>query len=142
MDMERFKPGVPRLWLHRLAGLSWSVVGLWLCALAWSWLRALPPARAAAFAALGLALAGAMYALAFRRVARKNISRLDRLPETACLFAFTSRWGYPLVAFMAVLGYALRRSQAPKPVLAVVYLMVGGGLLAGSIRYYAGRSKT
>jgi hypothetical protein len=73
----------------------------------------------------------------FARMAEKNIQRIEDLPSRPCLFAFQSWTSYPLVAFMISLGLALRASPLPKPLLAGLYLAIGGGLFLASLRYFS-----
>jgi hypothetical protein len=136
MAARDIKPAVPRLWLFRFAGAVWGGVGLGLCAVAGTWLGPLAPGKAGLLAGLGLCLAAGMHAGVFSRVRDRNIERIQELPESACLFAFQAWRSYFLVVFMVALGIALRHSQLPRPDLAVLYIMIGGGLAMSSSRYF------
>jgi hypothetical protein len=132
-------PAVNKRWLYLLAGVIWTGVGLLLIHLAYGWL--LPVER---WCALLLALAGVLLALAVYRFlfawfADKNIRRINNLlRDKVCIFAFQRWTSYLLVAFMVALGVSLRKySPIPKPLLAVMYIGIGGGLFLASFRYYA-----
>ena len=52
------------------------------------------------------------------------------------MFSFQAWKSYLLVAFMIALGITLRHSALPRPILAGVYLAIGGALFLSSLRYY------
>lgn len=133
--ISALKPALPRSWIHTLAGLAWSGVGLMLGRWAAVWLPGYPSPTAALAAGVGLLLA-ALISLFFSFMARKNIVRINQLPEKACLFAFQKWSSYPLVAFMITLGLLLRHSELPRNLLAILYLGIGGGLLLASRHYF------
>jgi hypothetical protein len=84
---------------------------------------------------MGALLAGGIQFF-FAWMAWKNIDRIEALPERPCLFAFQSWRSYPLAAFMITVGLLLRDSLLPRRLLAILYLGIGGGLFAASLRYY------
>ncbi len=131
---ESRKPAAPRAVLKLLAGLTWSGVGLLLGRWVWVWLNPLGWRAAIRWLVAGACLAAIMH-LFFTWMAWRNIDRIDRLPERACIFAFQSWSSYPLVALMVSLGLLMRGSPLPRTWLAVLYLGIGGGLFAASLRY-------
>lgn len=137
MAQASLKPSVPRRWLFKLAGFLWAAVGTGLCLAAVCWLSPLPLEKASILAGFGLTLAALFQPAVFRRVRDKNIERIRLLPESVCVFAFQAWKSYFLVLFMMALGATLRHSPVPKPALAVLYLMIGGSLLASSFRYFS-----
>jgi hypothetical protein len=136
MTLVNFKPAVPVNWLLALAGTLWAAAGILLVRLAVVWLRLLPPDRALALAALGLALAAGGHRWLFRGLARRNIERIGRYADKGCLFAFQAWRSYLVIALMVVLGVALRHSSLPREGLAVLYIAMGGSLGLGSLAYY------
>ncbi len=92
----------------------------------------------------GLLLAIGIYFFGFSKLAKKNINRISGLEgEKVCLFAFQGWTSYPLVLFMIFLGIYLRTySPFPKPLLAILYLGIGGGLLSASLHYFAHIART
>ncbi len=137
MDLiKRLNPVVHNRWLFLSAGLVWSGVGILLCWLAYGWLVGLHSAWAGWIGLAGLALAPVVYHFGFARIARANIARLHGFLEKTCLFAFFPWKSYLLMAGMMGLGMALRHSAIPKPYLAVLYEMIGGGLFLSSLHYY------
>lgn len=135
---ERVKPGARKGWLHELAGLVWSGVGIMLIAFAMRWIGLVRLPEQVEIILAGALLAVAIYFFGFSKLAKKNIRRIQAYSrEKICLFAF-QQWGsYPMVAFMLTLGIYLRiYSPIPKPLLAVLYIGIGGGLLLSSFHYH------
>ena len=133
--LVRFEPAVGRRALARLSGVVWWTVGIGLVAAAGQWLADVPGGYAAILAAAGM-LAALLTGRGFGRVAARNLSRLQGLPERRCVFAFQSWRGYGTILVMVALGWALRHSPVPKPWLAPVYIAVGGGLMRGGVAYF------
>ena len=138
-SLEKFKPGTRKNWLHLTAGLVWLGVGLMLISIASRWLRLVDLSTELLLVLAGLLLAAAIGFFGFSKLARKNIDRIQALGNTkVCLFAFQSWTSYPLVAFMVSLGIYLRiYSPFPKPLLAILYIGIGGGLFLASLSYFA-----
>ena len=136
MLLERLKPAVPRKWLLFLAGLMWSGVGAMLCCLAGGWLAAVPAKVSLPLGLAGVVLAVAVYRFGFSRIAKKNIDRIGRSPDMACLFSFQAWKSYLIIVVMVTLGLLLRHSSLPKHYLAVVYVTIGGALFLSSLHYY------
>ncbi len=130
-----WKPTAPRWTLNALSGLVWSGVGLLLLRWVWVWLSPLPYPEwlPSALAGAGLAV---IAGTGFAWMAKRNLVRLEHLPDKLCIFAFQRWTSYPLVAFMITLGITLRHSPLPKTWLAPVYLGIGGGLFLASLLYY------
>ena len=135
MRQSHLKPAAPRFILHLMAGLMWACVGIMLLRLALGWLWALHWQARVPYLLAG-ASAAAIIQFFFGRLALKNIRRVDGLGERPCIFAFQAWTSYPLVAFMICLGLFLRHSPLPKPLLAVLYIGIGGGLFLAGLRYF------
>ncbi len=86
----------------------------------------------------GVLLASAIYYFGFSKLAKKNIQRItDMAGDKICIFAFQEWTSYPLVIVMISLGIFLRMySPIPKPLLAVMYIGIGGSLFLASLHYY------
>ena len=138
-QFNRFKPAVNKDWLYLSAGFVWFGVGLLLIRLAEDWLKPAVFYDTLLLVSAGLALAACIYYFGFSKLAKKNINRIDKLKgEKVCFFAFQGWTSYPLVLFMMSLGIYLRTySPIPKPLLAILYLGIGGGLLTSSLHYFA-----
>ena len=136
--LTQCKPVVNKSWLHLVAGLLWTAVGVMLLNLAVGWLIPLGIPGALPYAFAGFLLALAFYFLSFSKLACKNVGRIENIQgEKSCIFAFQAWKSYPLILFMIALGITLRHfSPVPKPFLAIVYAGVGGGLFLSSLRYY------
>jgi hypothetical protein len=132
-------PAVDKIWLHLLAGVMWSGVGVMLIAIASRWLGLVLPYQAILLILAGMALAAAIYFFGFSKFALKNVERIRNYQkERVCLFAFQRWTSYPLVLFMVSLGIYLRvYSPIPKPYLAILYFGIGGSLFLASLHYYA-----
>jgi len=135
MNLQAIKPGAPRSVLLIVGGLMWSGVGIMLTRHATGWLQAIDGSQRITYILAGMAAAGVIQVL-FTRLAKKNISRVNNLGERPCIFAFQAWTSYPLIAFMIALGIILRHSPLPKPILAILYTGIGGGLLLASLCYY------
>jgi hypothetical protein len=137
-NLYKWTPAVHKRWLHALAGVMWSGVGIFLMSLAYGWLLPLDLGYAILLALGGVLLAAAIYWFGFSKLAGSNSRRIsDYEKRKVCIFAFQKWSSYPLVAFMIGLGITLRRfSPIPKPWLAVMYIGIGGGLFLASFHYY------
>jgi hypothetical protein len=129
------KPAVPRRFLLLVAAGIWIGVGAMLVALAVGWLLASTWGHGALLAVGGAAGALVVHHFGFLRVVDKNLGRISRLDDRPCVFAFQSWRSYAMVAVMVSMGVALRHSPIPKPLLAVLYLTIGGALVLSSVRY-------
>jgi hypothetical protein len=134
--IERYKPAVRRHWLVFAAGIEWSAVGVGLMAVACYWLSPSTWPFRIAVAALSMALGVGMYFLAFSRLVKKNLKRIDCKPDLVCLFAFQEKRVYFLIPLMMAMGYAIRHSSLPKEIAAVVYFTMGLALILGSSLYF------
>jgi len=132
----RFKPAVPRHYVFALAGILWTLAGALLCIRAAIWLEAFPFATGFALEAVSVILAMAVYFLMFSSLVDKNIERIHRLPERACVFAFTAWRGYLMIVLMMTIGITLRNTSIPKYFLSIPYTAMGGTLLIGSLGFY------
>lgn len=135
--LNKWNPNVSKKWLHLLAGAMWSGVGIMLISLAVGWLLPLSRQLALLLAGTGIFLALIIYRFGFSKLAAKNRQRIENFTkQKICIFAFQEWKSYPLVAFMIVLGIALRSSAIPKPYLAIIYIGLGLGLFLSSLQYY------
>ena len=135
---SKLKPAVRKPWLILSAGLMWSGVGVLLCKYVYEWVTPLSLGQVVLVLFGGLILATMIYRFGFSHLADKNIRRIAAIPgEKACWFAFQEWKSYPLVAVMISMGIYLRvYSPFPEPLLAVMYLGIGGSLFLASLHYY------
>ena len=135
---RKFTPAVHIVWLHFMAGLVWLGVGLMLISFAAQWLKPVVISTQLLLIAAGLVAAVVIYLFGFSKLGKKNIKRINGMQgRKVCLFAFIQWKGYLIVAFMVSLGIYLRvYSPIPKPLLAILYLGIGGGLLTSSLHYF------
>ena len=133
---RKYTPAVARHWLLLLAGVIWSGVGITLCIAAVYWLSLSEWPKNGWGAVLGISLGVLVYRFGFSVIARKNIARIALKPERVCVFAFQAWRSYLLIVIMASLGFALRQSHLSRLILAMIYLIVGTGLVLSSSLYY------
>ncbi len=133
---QKYTPAVARHWLLLIAGLLWSGVGIALCIAACYWLSHCEWPQNILTAVLGAGVGILVYRLGFSTIARKNIRRIAQQPETVCLFAFQAWRSYVLILVMVMLGMVLRHSHLSRLLLAMIYLIVGTGLVLSSSLYY------
>ena len=138
-QLNRIKPSVHKYWLYLSAGFVWFGVGVLLISLAIGWLKPAVFSDIFLLVTAGLSLAACIYYFGFSKLAKRNINRIDKMKrEKVCFFAFQGWTSYPLVLFMMTLGIYLRTySPIPKPILAILYLGIGGGLLSASLHYFS-----
>jgi hypothetical protein len=137
-SLHLYKPAVGKRGLYFSAGLVWLGVGIMLIGFASRWLKLVSLPTSILLILSGVGLATGIYFFGFSKVARKNIRRISTMVgERICLFAFQEWKSYPLVLFMIALGIYLRvYSPFPKPLLAILYLGIGGGLSSSSLHYF------
>jgi len=112
------------------------MVGAMLCLRAIHWLDLFSFMTELALGAIGIAIATAAHVLVLSKVVRRNIERIRRLPERACVFAFTAWKGYLMIAVMVTIGVLLRSSTMPMYYLSIPYTAMGIVLLIGSAGFY------
>lgn len=134
--LTKFNPAVSKYWLLALAGVLWSGVGILLSGYALSWLAPEPSWGSLLLGIAGFGISILVYVWGFSKIARKNIRRILLYTEKACLFSFQAWSGYAIIAIMMTGGILLKASPIPKPLLAVLYSAIGGGLFFSSFLYY------
>lgn len=134
--VSKLDPAVPRHYLFAITGVLWTIAGVLLCVRGEIWLEVFPLGTEFALETISIGLAVAGYFFLFMKVVQKNIDRISRLPERACLFAFTAWHGYIMIALMMTIGITLRNAAIPKYYLSIPYTAMGGILLIGSLRFY------
>jgi hypothetical protein len=134
--IKRFNPAVPRHFLYAIAGLLWTLAGGLLCLRGAMWLGEFQFPVIASIEAASIAIAAAGYIFLFAGIVRKNIARIGRLPDRACVFAFTAWRGYIMIGVMMTAGITLRNSSLPLYYLSLPYTVMGCILLTGSVMFY------
>jgi hypothetical protein len=134
--ISRLNPAVPRHYLLAISGALWTLAGLLLCIRATIWLNTFSLLVEVVLEAVCVGIAVAAYSFVFFKVVQRNIDRIGRLPERACLFAFTSWQGYVMIGLMMTIGITLRNSSVPKYYLSIPYDAMGVILLIGSLKFY------
>ncbi|MBX2992323.1 MAG: hypothetical protein KF749_14325 [Bacteroidetes bacterium] len=133
--LYKYDPAVHSSRLLLLAGVVWAAAGMFLCIRAADWLAPLPGATAALLVATGAIVAIVSSRFMFRRIAHRNVERISRLPERACMFAFSAWRGYGIIGVMILLGIVLR-SSLPGQYLVLPYFAMGGTLLLSSSVFF------
>ena len=130
------KPAVDKRVLIMLSGITWSIVGIFLCVLALYWLSEADASSIVPYGLAGTIAALLIYYFGFSRLVDKNTKRILSKNGKVCIFAFQAWKNYLLVAVMVGMGFALRRSPLPRQYLAIIYLGFGGAMILSSLRYY------
>jgi len=136
MSMRNLKPAVPRRWLLLLAGFLWSAVGMMLCGFSIHWLVNIEWSYAVPLETSGIVLSITVYHFMFKKIVERNIDRIFRTPDNACVFAFQAWKSYLIIPLMITMGLVLRHSPVPKHYLAVPYTMMGFALFLASFHYF------
>ena len=136
MTTIHLKPAVPKHWLIAIAGLVWAAAGIMLGRLAWTWLKAMPALQAVGLAAAGGILAIVFHRFLLRRMARRNMARIDNYADRGCVFAFQAWRSYLVILLMIALGSFLRHTALPREILSLLYTAMGGALLLSSFGYF------
>jgi hypothetical protein len=129
-------PLASRLWLLLISGMVWSVVGVGLMITACSWASVASWPENLLWLLSGLGFGVLVYGFGFSRIAERNIRRIEARKDESCLFAFQPWRSYLLIVIMMLLGYGLRHTAIPRPILAAIYAAIGNGLALSSSLYY------
>jgi ABC-type nickel/cobalt efflux system permease component RcnA len=133
--IDRYKPAVTKNILVFLAGIVWTLVGIMLICMAFSWLSGVPRPVAHLYEVAGLFSALLIHHFGFLKIAGKNLDRIRAMPGKQCLFAFIPWKSYLIIAVMVTMGAMLRHSAIPRQYLAVLYFSIGLALVLSSVRY-------
>ena len=132
------KPAVLKKYLLIISGLMWAIVGVMLLRFAYIWMMGLKPGLTIEVLVAGIALGLGIAKLGLSKISRRNIRRINLLPDKACLFAFQAWKSYITIALMVSMGIYLRtHSIVDESHLAVIYTAMGFALLLSSTPYYA-----
>jgi hypothetical protein len=131
----KYNPQVPKHYLMLFAGLMWIGVGLMLNIMALKWIRSYDGNLRLIYPAIGLMAAVIIHWFGFKRVATKNIQRIDALPGKRCAFSFISWKSYLLVIIMMTMGLLLRHSAIPFQYLSSLYFAIGMALVLSGRLY-------
>lgn len=133
--IDRYKPAVTNNLLVFVAGIVWTLVGIMLLFMAFSWLTAVPRPVAHLDEFVGFVSALLIHHFGFLKIAGKNLDRIHAMPGKRCLFAFIPWKSYLIIAVMVTMGGMLRHSAVPRQYLAVLYISIGLALVLSSVRY-------
>ena len=135
MDPQKFKPAAGKRILVFLAGFAWICAGTVLLSFSAAWLNGFFTNGSLKFTGAGALLALAIHHFGFLKVVDKNLGRLLPVTEPKCLFSFISWKSYIIIIVMITMGFLLRHSPIPKPMLSVLYTGIGLALILSSVRY-------
>lgn len=127
--LARFKPGVHRKTHLLLAASLWSCIGVFLVGRGTLWLL---DADLLFLAFPGIVLGFLKSHFILDKTAVKSIDRILHLQDGTCLGAVYSKKTWLLVLAMMGMGYLLRQSPLPRPLLGVLYITVGWALFWSS----------
>ncbi len=123
------KPGVSKYTQLLLAALLWTVIGCGLITRGVIWLDHTGQWW---IIAVGLLFGSCKSLLVLDKSAKKGIQRILNFSDGTCVGAVYSIKTWLLVCCMMAVGYFLRHSALPLPLLALLYITVGWGLVMSS----------
>ena len=135
LEIEKWKPGVPKATLLLVAGITWMGIGSMLNGLSYLWLRNEKPENALLAVFFGFACALVIHHFGFLRLVDRNLGRILPMEGRRCLFSFIPWKSYILIFIMILIGFFLRHSPIPKWYLAILYTGIGTALILSSLRY-------
>jgi len=131
------KPSVNKKVLIVLSGLLWSSVGILLNKFAFKWFDLLTNIEIFIVIPSGLLLGTGITVFGFKKMAIKNINRINSMPDKVCVFAFQEWKTYLLIIFMMSLGLFMRTTNfIPKLILSTIYIGIGFALFISGLQYY------
>lgn len=131
------KPAVPKRWLFLISGSLWTGVGLLLNRFAAGWMINFQSKTVLIVIFIGMIIGLLITFFGFSRISKKNISRISKLPDPVCVFAFQEWENYLLVVMMMTIGIILRTTSFfPKSLLTPCYIGIGLALILSGIPYY------
>jgi hypothetical protein len=127
--LARFKPGGQRKSHLLLAACLWTTVGTILMGRGTYWLYG-SDLLVLILPAILLGTLKSHFIL--DKTAKRSIYRIQLLADGTCLGAVYSKKTWLLVLFMMVFGMLLRHSSLPRPLLGMMYIIVGWALFWSS----------
>lgn len=94
------KPAVLKKYLLIISGLMWAIVGVMLLRFAYIWMMGLKTGVNIEVLVAGIALGLGIAKFGLSKISRRNIRRINLLPDKACLFAFQAWKSYIIIALM------------------------------------------
>ena len=135
--MKTLKPSVHRNFLIFISAIMWTGVGILLNSFAYKWFPLLNQKQIIFAIIFGILLGLSITIFGFSKIVKKNIKRINNLPEKPCIFAFQAWHTYILIIGMMSLGIFLRNlSFFPKSILTPMYIGIGFALFSSSFIYY------
>ncbi len=129
-SLKRFKPGVKRKGHVLFTALLWSMVGIGLLVKGTSYLW--DEQFIYIFLLVGFLVGTAKARFILDKAARKNLERIERLEDGACLGAAYSLRTWRLLLCMIALGIIIRHSPLPHYFIGTFYVAIGWGLCLAS----------
>jgi hypothetical protein len=128
---------VHKNYLILIGGILWSGVGILLNVFAGKWFPVLSKNEQIVAVVGGLILGMIISYFGFRKLAVKNVKRIDNYDDRVSIFKFQRKKMYFLIIFMVGLGIFLRKAGfVPKNILAPMYIGIGFALFLASFKYY------
>ncbi len=137
---RRLKPRASARTQLLLAGAVWYVGAVILGVRGLGWLGAADLTFVLIAIAVALGATKARYIL--RPVASHAIERIQARGRDECAGGFLSWQSWLLVVAMVAVGYILRLTAIPRPILGVLYVAVAVALILAGRRYWAEAFRT
>ena len=132
------EPAAKRTTLVLVAGILWSIIGLFLIGRG---IKVQLPLVSISyiFIALALIIGILKSKFVFAKIINKNVARIKSLSphkEKICVFAFQAYQSYLLVILMMSIGILMRHLPIPKLYYGSILVAIGTALLLSSLRYF------
>ncbi len=136
LELEKWKPGVPKNILLLIAGILWIVIGIFLNYRSYSWLKEKELKTILIIGTAGLFLSVLIHVFGFSKIVNKNIQRIIPMDGKRCLFSFFPWRSYLLISIMILMGSFIRHSAIiPKVYLPLLYTGIGTAMILSGSRY-------
>lgn len=135
---EKFKPGVPKIYLVFVAAAVWTFAGSMLLWKGLSWQADDIQYLIILHIFTGITGGLLFYFILFSRVSLRHIKRIFHLQsESPCLFSFFDRRSYVLMIIMITCGIILRKTHIfNQDNLGTFYIAMGIPLLMSALRFW------
>lgn len=94
------------------------------------------------FISSGLLLALIKYWLVFKKMADRNLDRINRMGPKIPLYKIYTPSTYILIVLMMAAGIIARITSMPRVCLGTIDIAIGLGLFLGALRFFYGMRKT
>ncbi|MBI9035490.1 MAG: hypothetical protein JEZ03_13570 [Bacteroidales bacterium] len=135
INLEKIKPGIPKVYLYFLAGSIWAYAGIMLMyrGMHGTSIIETPITTLALLPVLG----GIFYWFMFRRISSRYINRIELMSQSRpCAFAFFSYRSYMMMALMISTGILMGTIPSLGKYYSLFLIVMGIPLFISSLRFF------